>query len=384
MDVFTRADLQVLMEDHGDFCASIFMPTDRTDMQQNPIRLKNLLRKAEGELVALGMRPTEARTMLAQAPVPGQDSEFWLYQSEGLALYFTRDFSRAYRLPLPFTEMVVAGHTLSIKPVLPLFTGAGRFYILALSQNEARLLGCSKHSAAEIPVVGMPAGLADALKYDDLQQQIQYHTGTAPRTGGRERAAIFHGVGDEDEKDRILRYCRQVDAAVTRHLADQEAPLLLACVSYLQPIYKQANTYRHLMAAHIEGNPEEARPNDLCSKGWPLVESFFERDLQAATSRFNDLAGSSRVALALPEVVRAAHTGRVDTLFILDDLQRRQEWGHYDAGADGVVTHADRMPGDRDLLDDAAVQTLANSGRVFMLAPEKMPYNAPLLALLRY
>jgi hypothetical protein len=86
----------------------------------------------------------------------------------------------------------------------------------------------------------------------------------------------------------------------------------------------------------------------------------------------------------LPEIVRAAHTGRVDTLFILNDLQRQQEWGRYDPSTDTVLTHAERMPRDRDLLDDAAVQTLANSGRVFMLAPEKMPYNAPLVALLRY
>ena len=45
MDIFTRENLTNLSGDMGSPCVSIYMPTHRVgrEMQQDPIRLKNLL-----------------------------------------------------------------------------------------------------------------------------------------------------------------------------------------------------------------------------------------------------------------------------------------------------------------------------------------------------
>lgn len=62
MRTLTREELKRLMEWRGGLCVSVFMPTHRVgpkDLEQDPIRLKNLLREAENQLVGHGMRAAE-------------------------------------------------------------------------------------------------------------------------------------------------------------------------------------------------------------------------------------------------------------------------------------------------------------------------------------
>ncbi len=142
MDILTKTELEQLMRKEQQWCVSIYMPTHRTgtDAQQDPIRLKNLLREAEIQLSAQGIGRREVQNMLEPASMLIQDSNFWQHQSDGLAIFISSSRVRRYRLPLKFEELVVVIDHFHIKPLLPLFTGDGQFYILALSQNEVRLL----------------------------------------------------------------------------------------------------------------------------------------------------------------------------------------------------------------------------------------------------
>jgi hypothetical protein len=55
---------------------------------------------------------------------------------------------RSYRLPLPFEQLVVISDDFHLKPPLPFFASDGRFYILALSQNQVRLLEGIRYKGA--------------------------------------------------------------------------------------------------------------------------------------------------------------------------------------------------------------------------------------------
>ncbi len=69
---------------------SIFLPTHRagTETQHDPIRLKNLLRRAEERLVAKGLCAKEAEDLIEPPRELLSDSVFWRYQSDGLAIIF--------------------------------------------------------------------------------------------------------------------------------------------------------------------------------------------------------------------------------------------------------------------------------------------------------
>lgn len=67
MSTLSQEELKsVMTEGHGP-AVSVFLPTHRAgpDSQQDPIRLKNLLKQAETQLINEGIRAAEARDLLA-------------------------------------------------------------------------------------------------------------------------------------------------------------------------------------------------------------------------------------------------------------------------------------------------------------------------------
>ena len=89
MDVIRRADLERLALHGAGPSVSLFLPTHHAgpEVQQAPIRLKNLLREATEALQADGVRPPMVHSVLAPLRRLVNDGLFWRYQSDGLALY---------------------------------------------------------------------------------------------------------------------------------------------------------------------------------------------------------------------------------------------------------------------------------------------------------
>jgi hypothetical protein len=382
MDIITINQIKQLAEGDSGPRVSLYMPTHRagSELEQDPIRLRNLLRQAEAELKDAGMRTPDVRSLLEPAQALLQDSLFWEYLSDGLAIFLTRGEHYLFRLPIPFEEQVIVTDRFYLKPLLPFFMGDGLFYILALSQDEVKLIEASLHTAGEVPLRDMPQSLAEALRFDEFEQNLQFHTSSAPPGAGR--PAMFHGhSGEDDPKVRILQWFQRIDEALPEFLADRQTPIVLAGVEFLLPIYKEANSLCCVLDEGIEGSPEELSVKQLHAKAMQVIQPVFARSRHAAQDRYQESVGTGLATAQVEQVVLGAHYGRVDTLFIANDAQ---VWGTYDPDNSTVEVHPSPEEGDQDLMDAAAVQTLLNGGRVFAVAPEEMPDSAPLAAIFRY
>ena len=383
MELFPREELNTLMKRREGPCVSIYMPTHRVfpETKQDPIRFKNLLREAEERLKGAGLRSPEARRLLNPAKALVKDSLFWQYQADGLAAFISSDGFYRHRLPLKFDELLVVTDRFHIKPLLHFFANEGRFHILALSQNEVRLFQCSRYSTREVELEDVPRSLSEALKYDDPQKQIQFHTQTPGGKG--ERAAMFHGhgVGKDDAKDNVLRFFQQVDHGLQKILREEQAPLILAGVDYLLPIYQEANSYSHMMEEGIVGNPEGLKPEELQKEAWRFVKPHVLKVQQEAAAQYRKLAGGDRASNEVEKIIPAARDGRVDFLFVAVGVQR---WGTFDPVTFSIHLHEEPRPGDEDLLDFTALHTFLNGGTVYAVKPEEMPDEAPVAAVFRY
>jgi hypothetical protein len=364
------------------------MPTHRVgqEIQQDPIRLKNLLGEAEERLLARGLRTPEAQELLEPAEKLLQDGLFWQRQGDGLAIFLSLEEFRYYRLPFDFDELVVVADRFHIKPLIPLLSGAAQFYVLALSQSKVRLLQGTRYSVSEVDLEGMPKGLAEVLRYNDPEKRFQFHTTTRTPGGKGQRPAMFHGHGvasADDPKDYVLRYFHRVDEGLRDLLRDEQAPLVLAGVDYLLPVYKEANTYPYLVEEGIGGSPEELSAEELHQQAWAIMQPLFMAAQKEAAAQYRQLAGagSERGSNDLKEIVPAAYHGRVETLFVTVGLQ---QWGTFDPATNAVQLHPEAKPGDEDLLDFVAVHTLLNGGTAYAVGPEKVPGEAPLAAVFRY
>jgi hypothetical protein len=383
MHHLSRDELKMLMQRQTDSHVSLYMPTYQAgaDVQQNVIRCKNLLREAEARLLATGLRTSEVHIWLEPIQQLVVDNAFWQQQSDGLALFCDAEIFRAYCLPLTFAELVVVAERFHLKPLLPLFTGDGRFYVLALSQNAVRLLQCTRYHTHAVALTNVPQSLADALRYDDPEKQLQFHTG-APPGGGGLRAAMYHGHGiGEDAKDNIRGYFRQIDQGVREVLREEQAPLVLAGVDYLLPLYHEVSGYPHLVESGITGNPEGIRDEDLHASAWPLLEPIFRQAQDEAQAHYARYMGTARASEDLTTIVPAAHDGRIDILFVADGTQ---QWGKFTPGTRDVQIHSKADAQDEDLLDFAAVHTFINGGTVYVMAPDAVPGGQHAAAVFRY
>jgi hypothetical protein len=382
-DLLRLEQVRELAGHQGGPCVSVFLPTHRVTSAsgQDRIRLRNLLDEAERRLVAGGLRAPVAREVLQ----PGRDllapGWFWSYQSDGLAVFLAPGWSRVFRLPQEFPQLVVVAGRFHLKPLLALLAAGHRFYVLALSRNEVRLLEGTPHTVQEAELAEVPHSLREALQYDDLEKELGLHIAGRGGPGAR---AVFHGHGRGGEVDKALleRFLRQVDDGLQEVLKAEAAPLVLAGVGYEQAMFRQLTRYPHVLADGIGGNPERMRPAVLHERAWAIVEPVFARARQQAAQRYQDEAGRGQgAAWDVVQVVRAALQGRVDTLFVAAGQQR---WGTADPHTGQVTVHDQPQPGDEDLLDRAAVHTLLTAGTVYAVPIQQVPGPGPAAALLRY
>jgi len=383
MDRITFEQLgQIFVDSHPGLCVSLYMPAHRAgrETEQDPIRFKNLLRQAEERLLAEGMRSAEVRNFLKEPQRLLQDQSFWRHQSDGLALFCSEDIFHFFRLPIRFSELMVVADRFHVKPLLPILTSDGVFYILAISQNQVRLLEGTRHTADEIDLENLPETLSEALPEGFAEKELQFHTGTPSGSGNR--PAMFHGHDiSNDIKNRIRQWFRTIDKEVGGFLSDAQPPLVLAGVDTLFPLYKEVNTYPHLMEEGVPGNPEGMRLEDLHQQAWVIVEPVFRKERQAGSARYRQLAGTGQTTIDVSEAVLAAHHGRIEVLFVAVGVQ---VWGRFDPDKDRVDVHESPEPGDKDLLDLTAIQTLIKGGTVYAVSPEEVPDQSLVAAVLRY
>jgi hypothetical protein len=383
METFTKEKMKQLAAVSGDACVSIYMPTQQktTDFRKDQIRFKNLLRDAEKSVSGRVENTKIATTMLEPAQKLMNDMVFWQHQGHGLALFLTPNEFFMYQLPLRFDEQVVCAGRFHLKPLLPFFSNNGRFYILALSQNEIRLFDCTRHDVLELEL-GLPGkGLDETLDYDTKRRQLQFHTGSANGAGPRPAVFHGHGVGKDDNKDEIFRYFRAVDSDLNEVLREENLPLVLAGVEYLLPLFRSASSYRHIVEKGITGNPEELSGKELHEMAWDIVERYFRENQRAALKRYREMAGTGLASADFDTVLKAACYGRVDTLFVALGVQH---WGIFNRDIDEIKAYENAAPGAEDLLDLAAVETFKNNGVVFALESTEVPENKMLAAVMRY
>ena len=263
-----------------------------------------------------------------------------------------------------------------ITPLLPLYSGDTRFYILAISQNEIRLLEGNRHSIHELEPKGLPKNLVDALAKVAEPTEPRPHNLHDDRTD-----QLGHGAGLEHAQQRLVRYFREVDANLMNLIGGDQAPLVLASVEHNVGIYRQVNSYKKLADGFIDANPEGMSPKQLHAEALKVVEPLFHTQEEIAQHQFEKLGGTARVTTDPGEIVTAAQNGRIDTLFL---RQGHQVWGSFDAKNNETECHAAPQNGDQELASVAAEQTFRNGGAVYYCTAQHVPRQSEMAALLRY
>jgi len=258
----------------------------------------------------------------------------------------------------------------------------GRYFLLALSQRRVMLLEGSRESLVEVRVPRLPQDLPSALHVESFppERNLQFRS-QSPKGGGRRSMWHGHAEEKEDHSRFLVEFFHSVDRAIGPALRGERAPLVVAAVDYLHPLYAQANSYPHLLPDGVLGNPVGFGVEELHRRATTVVSAALDRELDQALVEYTENAGGPRSSEDISTIIMGAYFGRVSRLFIPRDIEL---WGRFEPVSLEVRIHDRKEKDDVDLLDWTAMKTLSTDGVVHALPWGRIPGGGPMAALFRF
>lgn len=368
VDIPTFPQIRSLIETRADACVSIYLPTtpETQNVTLSRISFGNLTRTALEQLDAADFDKRRRATLEDYLLALDEDSEFWRLQAHSLAVLATPDSLRTFRLATEVTETVEVSDRFHLKPLIRALVFPQHAFVLALSENDVRLVEVfADQPARVVNVPDLPNSAADA-------------TGRASvNTTGMDTG---HGNA-QGQKSLLKKYMRQVDAALRPVLAGRETPLILAATEPLGPIFRTFNSYPGLLAEGIAASPDNMSESALASAARTVLDGHYAAQIETATALYQERVGSHRAISDLKAVARAATFGAVDLLLVdIDEVQP----GTVDETDGRVVLATTPGAGSYGVIDEIAGRVILTGGKVLAVRRADMPDGAAVAAVLRY
>ncbi len=368
VDVPTQPEIRALIQTRADACVSIYLPTTPQTQHVTASRILfgNLTRTALTQLDATGFDKPRRAALEDALNTLAEDDDFWRLQAHSLAVLATPDTLRTFRLATSVTETVEVSDRFFLKPLLRSMALPQHAFVLALSENDARLVEVfADLPPAEVRVANLPDSAADATGRASINNLTQ---------GTRQANA-------EGQKSLLLKYARKVDTALRPFLAGRETPLVLAATEPLGPIYRSINSYPALLAEGISASPDRMTEPDLARATRAVLDGYHAARIEAATALFHERVGQQRAITDLRAVARVATLGAVELLLVdIDEVVP----GTVDETNGSVSLATEVGTTSYGVIDEIAGRTILAGGTVLAVRRADMPDGAPVAAILRY
>lgn len=368
VDVPTLSEFKALRAHREDVCVSIYLETTPLSQywEASRIALGNLMRTAASQLADKGVDKNIIADMTQEVEALQEDYEFWRLQAHSLAVLVTPTSIRTFRLPNKLAETVQVSDRFHLKPLLRSITFKNTAFVLALSENSARLVEVfADLPATEVPIPNGPDGAAEFLERD-----IPNETLHNPRI----QAA-------EGEKVRLAQYARAVDSALRPILAGRDIPLVLAATQPLMSIFRGLCSYASLAEQTITKSPDRKTAGELAAEARPILDAIYAQDVAQLKQQYENRVGSGRGTTDLSDAARAATYGAIEALLVdIDEVVH----GMVDETT-GAIDFSGKDDADNyDVIDEIASRALTSGAKVLGVRRDDIPGTAQLAAILRY
>jgi hypothetical protein len=301
---------------------SIYAPTAPEESgQRDRLEFKALASQALDQLAGAPAERDGLRDVLDEL---ADDEAFWARQAHTLAVFATPSGARTFQVANRLSPMVEVSDRFHVKPLLRSATFPQAAFVLALSQNAARLIEVSPDAPpVEVRVPGMPGDAASAVGKASL--------------------------GDRSPDRRVQG--------------------------------SEGQKIRHLAGLVIAGNPDARTDAELAEASRRILDELYAEELSELRSRYAERVPQGRASDDLAAIARAATVGAVDTAFV--DIDESMP-GYVDE-ADGTLTlDAADDAANYGVVDEIARRVLLARGRVLAVRRDDIPGHGPAAAILRY
>lgn len=362
VDIPGREEFSRLSDVRSDVCISIYLETSpqHQQLETSKIQLGNFIKAALLQVAEKGLDKRRLALLEEELYSVLEDPDFWDLHAHSLAILATPDNILTYRLANKLPNRLEISDRFYLKPLLRALTFPHSAYILALSENQARLIEFfADIPAVEVAVPNMPTHKRDAMSEAALND---HHHG-----------AVHHKV-------RLAQYTRQIDQALRPIFASHDYPLILVSTEPLASIYRSTNSLANLTNETLSTNAEHLGVSELVTQVRPLLENYYQAQLNTLKARFETRASERRVTQDLSDAARAATFGAIDLLLI--NIDSNVSGTIDDEGIISFGGNGDEL--NYSVVDEIAKRALATGARVLAVRSADLPQGSDLNAILRY
>lgn len=375
---------QDLVNYSHEFCISLYLPSDEVGLQAPKRRaeIQHLEQEVESKLKRMNISDKQIEQIKQRVEDLKNLDDLWAVGPKTFAIFISPESSDVFHLPLEMPRLLSISSHFHVKPLLRVLSPDCQCYVLSLTKNNVELFCGNRYELKKIDLPELEKSFEDIVGVED-ERNLQSHAGSSPASGGGE-TATFHGQSSwKDDKHKLLeRFLKHVDTVVSKYLQNNKESLILSGVERMITSYHNVNSYPHVMKEIVlKGNTESVPLTTLHQELFDQLEPLILTQEQAEVEQVLQRGNTSQFSFDIPEIVRQASLGRVNTVLVSQDVQ---EWGSFDPKTCEVVERVSDAPPAEDLLDVACLQTITHGGKAFVLPSELMPGQASAVAIFRY
>lgn len=351
MSPSTRADtLERLLAVQGYPCVSILMatppgasmtPADRGRLDR---LVDDALRRLRRELPPVDVERYEnaLRDLAERSAAQPCRRSIGLFVGQGLA--------EATNLAVSTRDRVVVDATFATRDLVGHANRSTAFWLLAVSERQARLVRGDDQRLRLIDEDPLPVG-------------VEQH---APR---------------DDRPRRDLRAFLRTVVVAMEERSDDDAPLVVAGVERV--VSELTRVLAPTPIGTVRGNHDRTSLARLHELAWPMVDDWLDRQQNDALTKVDQAHGARRLGTGLEEVWSLAADGRVELLVVEDGFEVPVRVGEDPTLLDRTD---DREAPDvvDDAVDELVETVLARRGRAVFVPTGSLDQRGRIAAVLRY
>lgn len=313
--MITRNKFEQLKDYRYDHCVSIIIPTEIAGRyDQNQIRWKNAIQKAEKLLKANDVHSRDIKSILDKAVSLIGDNDFWAHQSNGLAGYFSPDHAELFHLAQEPKTLIHYDSQFILHPLLPTILNDQRVFLLAFNQDEIRFFEAHRHAIFPVKIDDrVPQNMTEALQLDKRKPQLQSH-------GSAENSFHLHGhgAGEDIQSVRLKQYIRAIDYGMKTIYRDEQVPLVLATYPEYQAIYREISDYPFISDFSLNMNPTHSDPVALHTELIPLFEQIERSRRNEGMSEYREKASRGLASDDVDDILMLAKFQNIEKIIVND------------------------------------------------------------------
>jgi len=341
---------------------SILMPTHRhfPENQQDPIRLKNLAKRAETRLLAEFSKPeVKIITGKINEIIEGIDLN---HLQDGLAVFANKEYSGKFLFQFPVKERVAVDNTFLTRDLVFALNRAQPYYVLVLGDKAAQIFSGVRDNLSECKTEDFPV-------FNKFRQMLD----EAETTHTNDR--LVNNI----EKTR--NYLREVDKEFKKINTDLY-PLAIAGVEENISVFKDVRNNNNIIAA-LKGSYDKTSVSELGKLIWAEVKKGFAEKRKQVLKQLDEAVGYKKAAMGIDEVWKTANEGRGVVLIVETNYQYPAKLD--EIGMQLVPVEPDNGP---DIMDDAVDEVieivLNKGGKVYFVENGVLSRFNGIAMILRY